>query len=66
MTAIIPRGRSAPIRSGGVVPADGSEQTGTGVWGMPGYVANSGLADRILLLAMIGGEIVQRVGVQMR
>jgi two-component system chemotaxis response regulator CheB len=36
------------------------------VWGMPGYVAQAGLADRVLPLAMIGGEIVQRVRAQKR
>ncbi|MFI5459914.1 MAG: chemotaxis response regulator protein-glutamate methylesterase [Isosphaerales bacterium] len=36
------------------------------VWGMPGYVAGAGLADRVLPLAMIAGEIVQRVRAQKR
>jgi two-component system, chemotaxis family, protein-glutamate methylesterase/glutaminase len=36
------------------------------VWGMPGYVAQAGLADRVLPLSMIGGEIVQRVRDQKR
>jgi two-component system, chemotaxis family, protein-glutamate methylesterase/glutaminase len=36
------------------------------VWGMPGYVAQAGLADRVLPLSMIGGEIVQRVRAQKR
>jgi two-component system, chemotaxis family, protein-glutamate methylesterase/glutaminase len=36
------------------------------VWGMPGYVAQAGLADRVLPLAMIAGEIVQRVQAQKR
>jgi two-component system chemotaxis response regulator CheB len=31
------------------------------VWGMPGAVARAGLADRIMPLSMIAGEIVQRV-----
>ena len=31
------------------------------VWGMPGYVAEAGLADRILPLDQIAGEIVRRV-----
>lgn len=31
------------------------------VWGMPGYVANEGLADRVLPLDQIAGEIVRRV-----
>jgi two-component system chemotaxis response regulator CheB len=32
------------------------------VWGMPGFVARAGLADKVLPLAMIGAEIVRRVG----
>jgi two-component system chemotaxis response regulator CheB len=32
------------------------------VWGMPGYVANAGLADAILPLGRIAEEIVRRVG----
>lgn len=31
------------------------------VWGMPGVVARAGLADRVLPLSMIAGEIVRRV-----
>ncbi|XZN93249.1 MAG: protein-glutamate methylesterase/protein-glutamine glutaminase [Microcoleus sp.] len=31
------------------------------VWGMPGIVANSGLADRVLSLEAIAGEIIDRV-----
>jgi two-component system chemotaxis response regulator CheB len=31
------------------------------VWGMPGYVARAGLADRVLPLALIGPEIIDRV-----
>jgi two-component system, chemotaxis family, protein-glutamate methylesterase/glutaminase len=31
------------------------------VWGMPGFVARAGLADKSLPLAEIGGEIVRRV-----
>jgi two-component system chemotaxis response regulator CheB len=33
------------------------------VWGMPGYVANAGLADVVLPLGLIAGEIVRRVAV---
>ena len=36
------------------------------VWGMPGYVAQAGLADRVLPLSMIAGEIVKRVRAQKR
>lgn len=31
------------------------------VWGMPGYVAHAGLADRILPLDQLAGEVVRRV-----
>ncbi len=31
------------------------------VWGMPGYVANAGLADVVLPLGLLAGEIVRRV-----
>jgi two-component system chemotaxis response regulator CheB len=31
------------------------------VWGMPGFVANAGYADRIVPLNQIGGEIARRV-----
>lgn len=31
------------------------------VWGMPGYVARAKLADRVLPLSMIAGEIIKRV-----
>ncbi len=30
------------------------------VWGMPGFVANAGLAEKVLPLDQIGGEIVRR------
>jgi two-component system chemotaxis response regulator CheB len=33
------------------------------VWGMPGYVANAGLADAVLPLGLLAGEIVRRVEV---
>ena len=31
------------------------------VWGMPGYVARAGLADRVLPLSLIGDEVVRRI-----
>ena len=31
------------------------------VWGMPGFVARAGLADRVLPLGLVGPEIVRRV-----
>ncbi len=37
------------------------DETTSVVWGMPGYVAEAGLADRILPLDWIADEIVRRV-----
>jgi len=34
------------------------------VWGMPGFVARAGLADRVLPLNMIAGELVRRTASQ--
>jgi two-component system, chemotaxis family, protein-glutamate methylesterase/glutaminase len=34
------------------------------VWGMPGFVARAGLAEKILPLDQIGGEICRRVAIQ--
>jgi two-component system, chemotaxis family, protein-glutamate methylesterase/glutaminase len=34
------------------------------VWGMPGFVARAGLAEKILPLEQIGGEIIRRVAAQ--
>jgi two-component system chemotaxis response regulator CheB len=31
------------------------------VWGMPGYVARAGLADRVLPLSLLAGEILRRM-----
>ena len=31
------------------------------VWGMPGFVAKAGLADKVLPLQQLGSEIVRRV-----
>jgi chemotaxis response regulator CheB len=31
------------------------------VWGMPGFVANAGLADGVLPLDQLGAEILRRV-----
>jgi two-component system chemotaxis response regulator CheB len=36
------------------------------VWGMPGFVARAGLADKILPLEQIAGEIVRRVAAERR
>lgn len=32
------------------------------VWGMPGFVARAGLADKVLPLAMVANEMIRRVG----
>ncbi len=37
------------------------DQASSVVWGMPGSVANSGLADRVVSLQAIAGEIIDRV-----
>ena len=37
------------------------DQASSVVWGMPGFVANAGLADQILPLDQLGMEIVRRV-----
>jgi len=34
------------------------------VWGMPGFVARNGLADKVLPLDQIGGEIVRATTLQ--
>lgn len=50
------------IREGGGQILAQDEATSV-VWGMPGYVANAGLADAVLPLGLIAGEIVRRVAV---
>lgn len=48
------------IRSvGGQILAQ--DEASSVVWGMPGFVANAGLADQVLPLDQIGGEIIRRV-----
>src|ERR1039458_7331325 len=37
------------------------DQESSVVWGMPGFVANAGLADRVLPLDQLGLEIIRRV-----
>jgi len=46
-------------RQGQIVVQDQSTSV---VWGMPGFVAQAGLADRVLPLNSIAGEIVRRCG----
>jgi two-component system chemotaxis response regulator CheB len=53
------RGCEAVREAGGQILAQ-DEPTSV-VWGMPGYVARAGLADRVLPLALIGDEIMRRV-----
>jgi two-component system chemotaxis response regulator CheB len=53
------RGCESVRAAGGQVLAQ--DEASSVVWGMPGYVAQAGLADRVLPLAMIAGEIVKRV-----
>jgi two-component system chemotaxis response regulator CheB len=53
------KGAQAVRAAGGQVLAQ--DEASSVVWGMPGYVANAGLADRVLPLERIGGEIVARV-----
>lgn len=47
------------VAAGGQVIAQ-DEETSV-VWGMPGYVAGSGLADAVVPLGAVAGEIVRRV-----
>ena len=53
------RGCESLREAGGQVLAQ--DEATSVVWGMPGYVAQAGLADRVLPLSMIAGAIVERV-----
>lgn len=53
------RGCRAVGAAGGQVVVQ--DQATSVVWGMPGYVAQAGLAERVLPLVEIPGEIVRRV-----
>ncbi len=53
------RGCERIREAGGQILAQ--DQATSVVWGMPGFVANAGLADRVLPLDQLGGEIVRRV-----
>ena len=53
------RGCEAVREAGGQILAQ--DEATSVVWGMPGYVARAGLADRVLPLPMIAAEIMQRV-----
>lgn len=47
-------------RAGQIIAQDEASSV---VWGMPGYVVQDGLADRVLPLDEIGAEITRRVGI---
>lgn len=53
------RGCEAVRKVGGQVLVQ--DEASSVVWGMPGFVAKAGLADRVLPLALVGPEIVRRV-----
>ncbi len=53
------RGAEAVREAGGQVIAQ--DEATSVVWGMPGFVARAGLADRVLPLADVGPGIVARV-----
>ena len=55
------RGCEAIREAGGQVLAQ--DEATSVVWGMPGFVARAGIADRVLPLAMIAPEVVRRVQV---
>jgi two-component system, chemotaxis family, protein-glutamate methylesterase/glutaminase len=55
------RGCEAIREAGGQILAQ--DEATSVVWGMPGFVARAGLADRVLPLAMIAPEVVRRVQV---
>lgn len=54
-------GARAVHEAGGVVLAQ--DEATSAVWGMPGRVAEAGIADAVLPLAAIAGELRQRVSV---
>ncbi len=53
------RGAEQIVHAGGQVLAQ--DEASSVVWGMPGYVANAGLADLVLPLDAMAGEIVRRI-----
>src|SRR5260370_23183524 len=53
------RGCEAIRAAGGQILAQ--DEATSVVWGMPGYVARAGLADRVLPLNLIADEILRRV-----
>ena len=55
------RGCEAIKAAGGQILAQ--DEATSVVWGMPGFVAKAGLADRVVPLPMMATEIVRRVRV---
>ncbi len=53
------RGCEEIVQAGGRVLVQ--DEATSVVWGMPGYVARAGLADRLLPLSLIADEIIKRV-----
>ena len=53
------RGCEAIRAAGGQVLVQ--DEASSVVWGMPGFVARAGLADKVLPLSLMAGEIVRRV-----
>ncbi|WP_425618926.1 chemotaxis response regulator protein-glutamate methylesterase [Anatilimnocola sp. NA78] len=53
------RGCEAVRTAGGQILAQ--DEASSVVWGMPGFVARAGLADKVLPLSLLAGEIVRRV-----
>jgi two-component system, chemotaxis family, protein-glutamate methylesterase/glutaminase len=54
------RGSEAIRAVGGQILAQ--DEATSVVWGMPGHVARAGLADRVLPLSLLAGEIERRIG----
>ncbi len=53
------RGCEAIRAAGGQVLAQ--DEASSVVWGMPGHVARAGLADKVLPLSLVAGEVIRRV-----
>jgi two-component system chemotaxis response regulator CheB len=53
------RGCEAVREAGGQILAQ--DEATSVVWGMPGYVARAGLADRVLPLSLLADEIIRRI-----
>jgi two-component system chemotaxis response regulator CheB len=53
------RGCERVREAGGQILAQ--DEASSVVWGMPGFVANAGLADKVAPLDQLGPEIVRRV-----